>query len=236
MTTANPEANRAGKTQQEPRRRDIALLEDHSAVRSGIRAILEEEGGYTVRGEASTGKEALAKFPALQPGIILLDISLPDMSGLDALRQLKAGCPSAFFAILSMHNRIDYIEEFLKEGVKGYLTKASDKEVLLLGLNLIQQGEYFLDRYAMEKIVQRINRAPSRFINHSQERYNHLTRREQEVFRLLAQGFTTKQVGFQLKISHRTVENHKSTLMRKLDLETSVDLLRYAQQIGIMSD
>lgn len=212
----------------------VALIEDHKTVRQGIRAILNNSGRYQVAAEAGSAEEALTLLPRIKPEIILLDISLPEMNGLELLPLLQEKLPEAKVIALSMYNRLDYIEELIKEGICGYLTKQTDDRIMIMALDTVSAGEYFFEKSVLDKAFAKLLKSPSRFISSTFAGYESLTQREQEVFRYLAEGFSTKEIGYHLSISHRTIENYKSSLMRKLNLHTSVDLVRYAQNLGIV--
>ena len=169
-----------------------------------------------------------------RPDLCLIDIALGDDSGLDLLVRMKGIHPDCRYVMHSMFARFDYLQSALKKGAVGYITKQSQPEVLLAGLRLIASGEYFFDRYICNLMIPELNRSSTLIVDACCDDYEQLSLREQEVFRLLAEGHGSRGIAEQLFISHRTVENYKSVVLKKLNLDNDAELVRYAQKIGIL--
>jgi DNA-binding NarL/FixJ family response regulator len=212
----------------------ILIVDEHPFFRIGLKTYLMDRSNYKIIGEASSGEEALRLTKSLQPDIVLLDISLPDQSGIEVARRLKALLPDVKIMMISMHSRIDYITESIKAGALGYLVKDSASDRLMEGLETIARGDYFLDSSLSRKVVERLmdNQTQEAYI--MDQRYASLSSREEQVFRLLAEGQTTKEIAAKLFISPKTVENHRTNIMEKLELHSSIELIRYAVKIGLI--
>jgi DNA-binding NarL/FixJ family response regulator len=212
----------------------VVLLDDHHAVREGIKRLLEKDGEYAVVGEFSRGRALLDTAESLHPDLFLLDISLPDMSGLEVLTDLRKLCPDSKFAALTMHCRDDYIVELVRAGIRGYITKDTDPQIFLCGIGMIMQGEYFFDRFVMEELISRAIRIPAKIHDLDDECFAKLNDQEKDIFHLIVQGFTPQEIGEKKYISHRTVENYRTKIIRKLNLKNSAELIRYAQKMGLL--
>jgi DNA-binding NarL/FixJ family response regulator len=212
----------------------ILIVDEHPFFRIGLKTYLMDRSPYKIIGEASSGEEALRLTKSLKPDIVLLDISLPDQSGIEVARRLKALVPDIKIMMVSMHSRIDYITESIKAGALGYLVKDSASDRLLEGLETIARGDYFLDSSLSRKVVERLmdNQTQEAYI--MDQRYASLSSREEQVFRLLAEGQTTREIAAKLFISPKTVENHRTNIMEKLELHSSIELIRYAVKIGLI--
>jgi len=187
-----------------------------------------------VVGEAENGQKALNQVKKLQPDLITMDISLPDMSGIQLTYEIRTLLPNTKVIMLSMHSKLDYIAESFQAGATGYVVKESASDRLLIGLDAVSKGEYFLDSSISHKVVAKIMQLPLKAEKIQNDEYNHLTPREQEILRLLAQGKTPKKIASKLYISAKTVENHRSNLMKKLNLHCNIDLIRYSARIGLI--
>ncbi|HMK66833.1 MAG TPA: response regulator transcription factor [Thermodesulfobacteriota bacterium] len=212
----------------------ILIVDEHPFFRIGLKTYLMDRPSYEIIGEASSGEEALRSARSLQPDIALLDISLPDQSGIEVARSLKALMPEIKIMMVSMHSRIDYITESIKAGALGYLVKDSASDRLMEGLETIARGDYFLDSSLSRKVVERLLGPQTQEASVMDQRYASLSSREEQVFRLLAEGHTIKDVAAKLFISPKTVENHRTNIMEKLGLHSSMELIRYAVRIGLV--
>lgn len=211
----------------------VMILDDHPLFREGLKTIVEKGNKYKVVAEAGDGKEGISLAREHKPDIMLVDISIPKKNGIQVIRELKDLLPQTHFVIISMHSEADYIVEAFRAGASGYMIKESAASQLLHGLETISAGDIFLDSGISQEVILKMLRAKEEG-GFSAEPYSTLTSREQEVMRLLAQGHTTKEVAQQLFVSPKTVENHRSRLMKKLGLNTSVDLIRYAARLGLI--
>lgn len=203
----------------------VLLADDHRLFRVGLKSILERQPGIEVIGEAVDGLSALKLAEQLSPDVILLDISMPGLNGVDTLRRLKELGSNARVVILSMHSGRDYVAEAIKAGARGYLLKDSALDELVAGIRAVAAGEIFLpsriarilvDDYIAVSEVGKTNAAIA------------LTTREREVVQLLAEGNSTKETAAKLNISAKTVETHRKRLMDKLGISSVAELTRYA--------
>jgi DNA-binding NarL/FixJ family response regulator len=212
----------------------ILLVDDHPLFRAGLKALLVDNPSFEIIGEAGDGKEAIRLTKTLKPDLLLLDITLPDKSGIEITRELKDRFPEILIMIVSMHSRIDYITESFRAGALGYVIKESAAERLVQGLETVARGEYFLDSSLSHKVVEKILGFPTKEAIITDEKYASLTPREEQVLRLLAEGHSAREVGEKLFISPKTVENHRANIMDKLDLHSTLDLIRYAVRLGLI--
>jgi DNA-binding NarL/FixJ family response regulator len=213
----------------------VALVDDHHVVLQGLRTRLTKSGWFSVVGEYRSAAAALQHLPAREPEVIIVDLGLPDSRGTDVLPRLRAAAPKAKIVVHTMYDRADYVLDAVRAGVDGYVTKGTDPGVLVDALALVVRGEVFFDRPAMNHLLSLAAQSAAIRVEAGDDAYNLLTPREQEVLRLLAQGLSTKDIGTRLGISHRTAENHRSSMLGKLGLRSMVEVVRYAQRIGIVT-
>jgi DNA-binding NarL/FixJ family response regulator len=215
-------------------KKSILIIDDHPLFREGLKAIIERDSKFEVVGEAGTGREGLRMVKKLKPDLVLVDISLPDQSGIELTREIRSLLSDTRVMIISMHSKINYIAEAFQAGATGYVVKESASERLLHALEYVSRGEYFLDSSVSQEVVKKLMESPAREAKITNAAYGTLTPREQEVMRLLAEGLSAKQVAEKLFISPKTVENHRSNIMSKLDLHSTVELIRYAAKLGLI--
>ncbi|MBG0790387.1 MAG: response regulator transcription factor [Desulfovibrionaceae bacterium] len=213
---------------------EIMIVDDHPLFREGLKTIVSRDKNYSVCAEAGTGREGLRLAREHRPDIMLVDISMPDKSGIQMIRELKEALPDTRFVIISMHSEADYIVEAFRAGATGYMVKESAASQLLKGLDTVASGELFLDNALSQEVVFRLLQDDATPRKDSSDPYSTLTPREQEVMRMLAEGLNPKEVAGQLFISPKTVENHRTNLMKKLGLKSTVELLRYAARLGLI--
>jgi DNA-binding NarL/FixJ family response regulator len=212
----------------------ILIVDDHPFFREGLKSLLARHPGFEVVGEADTGEMAFRKAKELNPDLVLMDISLPDGSGLDVTHAIRTSLPETQVVILSMHSKVDFISKAFRAGAKGYVVKESATERVVECLEAVSRGQHFMDPSLHHKVVDDVMKSREREAKMTDVGYNALTPREQEVMRLLAQGLSTKEISDKLFISRKTVDNHRSNVMRKLDLHTTVELVRYAAKFGLI--
>lgn len=212
----------------------LLIIDDHPLFREGLKTIIGRHSKFEIIGEAGNAVEGLEKAEMLKPDLILLDISLPDKDGLQLTEELGRTLPKTEVIILSMHSKIDFIVKAFQAGARGYIVKESTHEKLILGCETVLKGEYFIDSSMSAEIVKMLAGFPQMNISNADSSYQELTSREQEIMRLLAQGNSTKEIAQKLYISAKTVENHRGHIMRKLNLHSAVELIRYAVRIGII--
>lgn len=209
----------------------VLVADDHAIVRTGIRHVLESEPGFAVVAEAATGAEALALAGSLRPDVAVLDISMPGESGLRVAAELRQRSPDTRVLILSMHDNTEYVLESLRAGAHGYLLKDSAATELRGAIRAVRRGESYFSPAIAGKLsaVVRGDAAASAAGALAQ-----LTARERQVLVGVAQGHTNREIAQQLGISHRTVESHRESLMKKLGVRTVAGLTRLALEAGLV--
>lgn len=211
----------------------ILIADDHDVARRGIRALLESHPGWQVCGEAKDGREAVELAAEQKPDLILLDIGMPNLNGLEAARQILATAPNALILILTMHDTDQIVREVLRAGARGFLLKSDAGRDLIAAVDALQQRRtFFTTKVSQMVLTGFLNRDNQ--IETADENEEVLTAREREVIQLLAEGKTSKEVAVTLNLSVKTAETHRTNLMRKLDLHSVADLTRYAVRNGIV--
>lgn len=205
----------------------ILIVDDHDLMRRGIKALLQSHAGWEVVGEAHTGREAVAKAEELKPDVVILDISMPDLNGIEAARRIRKSSPNTEVLILSVHYSDQLIRDILEAGVRGYIVKSDSDRDLAIAVETLANHKPFFTPRATEVILSNFNGArPSNDLPESVR--DRLTSREREIVQLLAEGKSSKEVASSLGISVKTAETHRANIMRKLQLHTVTDLVRYA--------
>ena len=217
-----------------PHKKTVLIIDDHPLFREGLKSIIGKNARFQVVAEAGSVREGLSLAKRHRPDLALVDISLPDGSGIDLTRDLRTLLPETRILVISMHSKIEYIAEAFQAGATGYVVKESASERLLKGLEYIARGDYFLDSSVSREVVKRLMESPAKEAKITDAAYSTLTPREQEVMRHLAEGLSRKEIGEKLFISPKTVENHRSNIMNKLDLHSTMDLIRYAARLGLI--
>jgi len=213
---------------------DIMIVDDHPLFREGLKTIVNRDKKYVVAAEAGDGKEGVQLAQKHKPDIILVDISMPGKNGIQMIRELKDILPRTRFIIISMHSEADYIVEAFRAGATGYMIKESAASQLIRGLDTVARGDLFLDSALSQEVIFKLLQSKNDSGNSGADPYSTLTSREQEVMRMLAEGLTPKDVAERLYISPKTVENHRTNLMKKLGLQSTVELIRYAARLGLI--
>jgi two-component system response regulator NreC len=210
----------------------VLIADDHAVVRLGVRQLLDEEPDFEVVGEAVDGSQTLSLVESLQPDVVLMDIAMPGMDGLQATREIKARWPDVDVLVLTVHRSDKYFFEMLQAGASGYVLKGAEIGALVYALRVVSRGEVFiyptmaqqLVRYYLSRAEGGAGSGPS------------LSPREKEILGLLAEAHSTKEIAEKLSISPSTVHSHRANLMSKLDLSSRRELIQYAQQRGFISD
>jgi len=212
----------------------ILIVDDHPLFREGLKTIIERSNRFEVVAEAGNGKEGLKKTRKFKPDLVMVDLSLPDTSGIQLTRDIRNTFSHTKVIIVTMHSKVDYIAEAFQAGANGYVVKESAAEGLMKGLETVLKGEYFLDSAVSSQVVKTLMRNPGKETKISDAQYGTLTAREQEILRVLAEGLSTKEIADKLCISPKTVDNHRANIMNKLDLHSTIDLVRYAAKLGLI--
>ncbi len=207
----------------------ILLADDHSVMRQGLRALVISQADMDVVGEADNGRTALLKASELQPDVVVMDVSMPELSGIQVTERLKRVYPKIKVLVLTAHDDTGYLRQLLEVGASGYLLKKVAAEELISAIRVVAAGGVYLDPTLAHKVVS--GYVGRRRFRGAQPNAG-LSDRESEVLRLVAWGYTNKEIAAYLSISVKTVETHKSNLMGKLDLKSRVEMVRYALRQG----
>jgi len=209
----------------------ILIVDDHGVVRAGVRSLLESQTDVQVVGEASGGEDALEQVEKLRPQLVLMDIAMPGMSGIEATRRIKKDYPDTRVLVLTMHDDEEFFFPVLRAGASGYVLKEAEPQDLLNAIRVVQQGQVFFSP-AVAKVL--LEGFVSTSAGPRDEKYRTLTAREKEVLRLAATGQTNRQIAEALFLSARTVEKHRQGVMHKLELDKREDLTKYALRQGLI--
>ena len=213
----------------------VLLAEDHAVVRQGLCALLNTAGHFKIVGEAKTGREAVELAARLKPDVILMDIAMPVLNGLEATRQVLDANPAAKIIILSAHSDDEYIKRTGEAGVRGFLEKQTSAEVLSQAIREVAAGKTYFSPAIAKRLLHEQSRPRDRD-GMSKANATRLTSRETEVLQLVAEGSANKQVAAELKISIKTVEKHRQHLMDKLNIHDTAGLTRYAISAGVIEN
>jgi len=213
---------------------NILLAEDHTIVREGLRALLESERDIKIIGEASDGRAALELTKKLRPDVVVMDIAMPLLNGIEATRQILRELPEMKILILSAHCDDAYVEQAMTLGAKGYLIKQSGANLLAEAIRGVHQGQICLSPTISKRLHHHESKARADGERHAKKDASHLSPREAEVLQLIAEGKANKQTADELHISIKTVEKHRQSLMNKLNIHDTAGLTRYAIAAGII--
>jgi two-component system, NarL family, response regulator NreC len=212
----------------------ILLADDHTILRAGLKMMLNAQPDMEVVGEAPDGRQAITETQRLQPDIILMDITMPEMNGIEATRQIKKLVPESKILFLTMHEHDEYVFQALRAGASGYMLKEAADTELISALHVIQTGQFYLSPMAQSVLVgdylQRVR------IGEEKDSYSSLTEREREILKLIAEGYTNNQIAERLVISPKTVDTHRTHIMDKLNLHSRAELVKYALRRGLLED
>ena len=207
----------------------IVLVDDHAVVRAGVRRLLEQEPLFEVIGEAESGEKAYHIFGELKPDVMVMDLSMPGMGGLESIRRILMRYEKAKILVLSMHEDLSFANQALKLGAKGYLTKNTLADDLVKSIETVTQGDVFLSDEIAKKMAMQS-------ISGNQDPVHELSAREFEIFRLLAEGLDIDAIASTLNISSKTVSNYQTMIKQKLNINTPIELIRYAIKVGVIKN
>ena len=218
---------------------NIMLVDDHQVIRTGLKSFLESQPDFKVVAEASNGREAIGCAMAVRPDLILMDITMPEMDGLEATRQIKKLWPESVILCLTVHEDKFYFMEMLAAGASGYLTKLVASEELVSAVHVVSQGHVYLQpalaRWLLEDYQQLANKQGSvESGSDTAVKLEVLSEREREVLEMVAQGLTNQQIGEKLDLSPKTIARHRERIMSKLNLHTRVELVKFAISSGLV--
>jgi len=210
----------------------VLLADDHAMMRGGLRMLLEQHAELAVVGEAEDGRETVRLAKKLAPDVVVMDIAMPDMNGIEATRQICADHPGAKVIALSMHSDRHFVSEMLKAGATAYLLKQCAVDELITAIKTVLKSQTYLSPCISGVVVDNFvrNKAKS-----DSTVFSHLTDREREVLQLMAEGKTSKEIANQLNLSIKTIETHRMKIMEKLNIHTVAELTKYAIREGLTS-
>jgi DNA-binding NarL/FixJ family response regulator len=205
------------------------LVEDHNLVRAGIRSLLDSFQDIDVVGEAANGRDALRMTRQLGPEVVLMDISMPELNGMEATGRLKKCCPDSKVLMLSMHNDEEYVAQSLRAGARGYLVKDAATKELELAIHTLARGEIYISSSVSMSVVDKLMADDS-----DGSALNQLTSRQREILQLVAEGCSTREIAERLSLSIKTVETHRTHLMERLEIRDVPGLVRFALKAGLI--
>lgn len=208
----------------------VLIVDDHAILRDGIRSLLERQEGITVVGEASNGREALVRVSGLRPDIVLMDVAMPEMDGLEATRRIKETHPEVKVLILTQHASREYVTPLLQAGASGYVLKRAGGREVVMAIRQVYEEGVFLEPDVTRQILQDYTQATQGEGTGGP----HLTERERQVLRLVVEGKSNKEIALALVVSPKTVSVHRSNIMAKLGVHNSVELVRYVMEHNLL--
>ncbi len=211
----------------------VLVVDDHTIVRDGIRALLTLVADVEVIGEAANGREALEKVRQLTPDVVLMDIAMPVMDGLEATRRIRKEFPETKVLVLTQYDEEDYVLSIIEAGAQGFITKTAASSELASGIRAVFHGKSFLSPVAAKALVEDYQRAAP--VRNRHDPYQQLTERERDVLKLVAEGYTTQEIANILVLSPKTVEGYRTQLMAKLSIHSKTELVKYAIRKGIVT-
>ncbi|MCF8144533.1 MAG: response regulator transcription factor [Deltaproteobacteria bacterium] len=210
----------------------LFLADDHTIVRQGLVKLLEGETDLRVVGEAENGREAVEKVEKLKPNVVLMDIAMPLLNGIEATRQIRKVCPQTKVIVLSMHSHDRYISELFSLGASGYLLKNSTGIDIINAIHAALKGETYLSPSISHKVIE--DYVSLKRKSPQEDLYNSLSNREREVFQMIAEGRSTREISEILYVSPSTVKTHRSNIMEKLNMDNISQLIQFAIYLGIV--
>jgi len=209
----------------------VLLAEDHTIVRKGLRSLLDDEAGIEIVGEAEDGQQTMELVQHLLPDVVLMDITMPVLNGLEATRQIKKLFPQVKVLVLTVHSTEEYIFQVLRAGASGYVVKQAAVSELVQAIRTVYHGDSFLSPSISRQAIEEYGRQAEAM----EDKHDRLTDREREVLQLIAEGRTNREIASRLHVTVKTVEAHRAHLMDKLGLHSTADLTKYALRKGIIN-
>lgn len=211
---------------------DILIADDHAMIRQGVRSLLSRNEQWHVVGEAVNGREAIEHYNDLKPDLIILDISMPEVNGMDVAQKILRDHEDAKIIVLSMYNDDDYISKCMEHGVRGYVVKSETGGQLEEAVETVLRGEVYFSNEAQKAILKRYSNTLAK--KKTTENSVRLTAREIEIVKLIGEGMTNQQMADRLFISQRTVETHRANLMKKVGVKNAIELVRKVERLGLI--
>jgi DNA-binding NarL/FixJ family response regulator len=213
----------------------ILIVDDHEVVRDGLRNILLSLENISIAGEAGNGEDAIKMYSSTKPDLVIMDISMPGMNGIEATRIIKEKDPEAKILILTMHDNQEYLNQIIRSGAKGFILKNTDKEELLEAVRTVASGENFFSKDISKLIIDNYIRSAKEQEKSDGFKEVPLTKREIEILKLIASGYSNQEIANILYISYNTVDTHRKNIMHKLSIKNTAGLVRYAIEKGLIS-
>ena len=214
----------------------VVLIDDHPIYRSGLKSVVESNGAFKVLGEADNARKGLAIVKKKEPDIAIVDLSLPDRNGIILTQDILALTCKTRVMVVSAHSKINYVIKSIQAGALGYIIKESGAEAIIKCLECVSQGKKYIDHSLSEKLCEWfvfMNEPVTEELTGA-DKYGELSKREQEIFRLIAEGFDLNEISDKLCVSYKTVTTHRTSIMRKLGLSTPKEIVQYATDVGIV--
>lgn len=213
----------------------ILIVDDHEVVRDGLKNILTSLDNISIAGEAGNGEDAVKMYSSLKPDLVIMDISMPGMNGIEATRVIKEKDPDARILILTMHDNQEYLNQIIRSGAKGFILKNTDKEELLDAVKTVASGDNFFSKDISKLIIDNYIRTAKETEKNDGYKEVPLTKREIEILKLIASGYSNQEIANILYISYNTVDTHRKNIMHKLSIKNTAGLVRYAIEKGLIS-
>src|SRR5690242_8874685 len=233
-SSISPSTQPASEQEAAQKKIRILLADDHTILRAGLKMMLNAQPDMEIVGEAQDGRQSIAEAQKLQPDVVLMDITMPDINGIEATKQIKKLLPDTRVLVLTMHEHDEYVFQALRAGASGYMLKEAAATDLITALRVIQSGQFYLSPTAQSVMVgdylQRVRAGEEK------DSYSSLTEREREILKLVAEGYTNNQIAERLVISPKTVDTHRTHIMDKLNLHSRAELVKYAMRRGLLEN
>jgi DNA-binding NarL/FixJ family response regulator len=213
----------------------ILIVDDHEVVRDGLKNILTSLDNITIAGEAGNGEDAVKMYASLKPDLVIMDISMPGMNGIEATKIIKEKDPDACILILTMHDNQEYLNQIIRSGAKGFILKNTDKDELLEAVKTVSAGDNFFSKDISKLIIDNYIRTAKDTDKNDGYKEVPLTKREIEILKLIASGYSNQEIANILYISYNTVDTHRKNIMHKLSIKNTAGLVRYAIEKGLIS-